>query len=728
MNIKTYFSVAACTLPMAMSVSAQEVESPDSPDNAEFETIIVTAQRRDQALQDVPLAISAFNKGSIERGDLDSVGKLEGQVPGLVVSTTNTRSNISIRGIGSGLATAAAESGVPVNVDGVYMTRTTLQGTVFADLQQIEVLRGPQGTLYGRNATGGTINIWTKQPDDELSGEVSTLQGNAGRKRVRGVFSTPISETLSARFGLEFDENDGHVKNITLDEMADPEEHKSARAVFNWMATDELDVVFRVNVSEDEVGAMFNQYLSTQGAIVNPISDIAPNPPFLPAGYTAGQSSDDKLNIRNDQRSRLSFEDKVFSLTASYDMDWAVLKSVTAYQEHVTLGISDNDGTSGAYATQSVDDDSEAWTQEFTLSGDDDNLDWVVGTWYLDDTLEAKQEITLIGFFPDLGPAQAAPVFNYNQETESLAVFGQATYHVSDSLRLTAGLRYTDEEKTVYQTVAGFGAPAEGTDNLSYTEVSPKASIDYNLNDDMMIYASVSKGFKAGGVNVNQIGQIYDPETLLSYETGLKSDWLEGHFQANVNAYYYDFEGFQANSIVGISSVTTNAADAEVTGLEFEFRLIPMDGLTLKTNVAWADSEFGEYFAPNTFGPTGVTNLEGNRLPSQAEYSGNISALYELSVGDGLVTLSFDHAFSSSYYLDIDNSDYAEQGSYGKTNIRASYLFEAGSLEGLELSLFANNLEDDLQLTKVKAGNILAGVMAEYSDPRTFGAELRYRF
>lgn len=696
----------------AQNADAQAAQSAEA-ENAGIEAIVVTAQRRAQNLQDVPIAITALSSEAIARGDINALDKLGGQVPGLKVAIGADRTNIAIRGIGSNITNIAAEGGVAVNVDGVYMTRTTLNGATYSDLAQIEVLRGPQGTLYGRNATGGAVNITTRNPDGALDGTLSALVGNAGRFRVRGAIGVPLDgDKLSVRISGDYEKLSGYRNNLTLNEKADPEDHRSGRIALRWAPNDDLEVILRASISHDEVANVIQFGASVPG-------------PFNPIRQ-GGQTSVDPRNIRNDSRSRLNFRDEVYSATISYDLGGVTVKSVTAYQRHRFDQQADVDGTSLNYATVDFNERSPAVTQEVTLAGNSRKFNWVVGGWYMDDDARAIMRFQLPGI------RRPPFAFDYTQKTKAFAFFGQATYSITDTLRVTGGLRYSDETKTLFQVLPGPpGAPGCPSARNKYNDLSPKFGIDFDVAKNVLLYASATKGFKAGGGNVSVCGNIYDPEDLWAYEAGIKSQWLDNRLRVNVNGYYYDYTGYQASQLVNNpapTAIITNAANATVKGVEGELQIEPIRGLTFNVNAAWADSKFGNFVTTAQFGgpPVAVT---GNRLALTPEFSGNLALQYERSLGSsGVITARFEHNWSSSFFFDPYNNPLTGQGAYGISNARLSYEFEEGALKGFILSAFVNNIQDKDILNRADGSGIFGGTRLSYDRPRTFGAEVRFKF
>lgn len=702
---------------IGMPAAALAQDSAAGDDNTLAE-IVVTAQRRSQQLQDVPIAITALNDEAIQRSDLSTVSSLNGQVPSLNITSGAERTNISIRGIGSNITNIAAEAGVPVNIDGVYMTRVTLSGATYGDLSQIEVLRGPQGTLYGRNATGGAVNIWTKVPDGTYTGDVSVLAGNGGRFRARGAVGLPIDgDRLSARVGIDVETLDGYRKNLYLGEKADPEDHLSGRAAVRWAPTENFTAILRASVSDDEVAGPIIQY----GGVLSP---SGPNP--IRSG---GVVAVDPTHVNADQRTRSEYRDQVYSATLTWDLDGAELKSVSAFQRHKFDSVQDADGTSANYVVVNFLENSPAFTQEVTLSGDTSSFNWIVGGWYMDDEANADLDFKLTG------PRLPSILISYNQKTKAYAGFGQLTYNILDTLRATAGLRYSDETKHLTLT-KNFPPPActNRQDKNSYNDLSPKFGLDYDVTSNFLLYASATKGFKAGGANLSVCGNVYDQETLWSYESGIKTQWLNNHLRLNLNGYYYDYKDYQASTLAGDGSptlVTRNAASATVKGLELELTALPTQGLSVDLAATYADARFDDFISPLQIAPSGSTttiNLAGNRLPASPKFSGNVAVQYDMDISPGVLSLRGEHRWSGSFYFDQYNSPFVKQRSYGMSNVRVGFAFEQGPLEGMEVSAFVHNLEDKQVLNRSEFSSLFGGIRNDYQRPRTFGTELRYQF
>lgn len=761
---------------------SQDVAEEQETSRRQIEEITVTAERRETSLQETPIAISAFSENDIERSDLDSLQNIQTQVPGLVYAETQSYAQVTIRGVGLELPFASGEPGVALNVDGVYLPRSATSSAMQSDLERIEVLRGPQGTLYGRNSTGGTVNFWTKTPNGETEGDLSLLAGDENRLRVRGGVSFPIiGETLSARVSFATEEHDGYRTNLFTGDQTDGIDHKSIRAVVRWVPSDDLEMLFRYSYSRDDNGGPSFSY----GTEVLPANSPASYGGTLPLSST---------EFYNDFPADAQRRNEMSSLTINYDLPLfggSTLKSITAYQTFEWEFEGDLDGTDIPYVEARDMEEADSWTQEITLSGATEKLQWVIGGFYFTDRADSsfyrnyRVPESYGPNFPEIG-------FFYEQDIDAWAVFTQGTYSLTDRLRLTLGARYTNEKKDFtnnlyFHTAAVhvpalptfdslFGArqeipttgpfagqyPAEpggvlynggGIDNNQagftclnlrhdgeWNDTTAKVGLDFDVADDFLFYASVSTGFKAGGGNVGGCGDQFDPEDILAYEMGFKSEWFDNRLQVNLAGFYYDYQDYQAVIyLANIGGETRNASDAEVYGAELEFVAVPFEGLQIRGGGSLQSAEFGDFLTDDALCDPAVANcvdlnLKGNHLPRSPEKSFFVNAEYQRPVGDwGTMALRYEYSWTDEYYFTPFNRDFVKQDSYSISNVRlilgtAGGRFE-GSLGDSELHFFVNNLtdEDELLGGVIEVAGV-GGTWNQWLDPRTYGVELRVRF
>ena len=738
-----------------------------------IEEIVVTAERREKSVQDTPIAISAFSAAEIGRSDLDAIENIQFQVPGLVYAEVESYSQVTLRGVGLEVLATAGEPGVAFNIDGVYLPRSTTSNVILSDLERIEILRGPQGTLYGRNTAGGAINLWTKVPSGEYEGDISVLFGNENRFRTRAAISFPIGEQLSARVGFASDEHDGYrrnefagggaqhggactIANCRVKREIDERDHDSFRGVLRWVPTDDAEVLWRYAYSRDHNGGPSFQY----GTEIIPA--LAPS-------FFGGISGDRGSNFQNDFPSKIVRRTQSFSQTISLDLSlpWlgdTTLKSVTAYQKFYWRYHADNDGTDIAFLNALDTEETKTWSQELTLSSAGDGpLEWVGGLFYFSDRADSGRfdrpfenpETYVNPILPEnLG-------FNLNQKIEAWAAFAQGSYHVTDRLRLTVGARFTREEKdfknhidfTLTDVQGGFFGIPGGTLLVScpgvehdndWSKWTPKFGIDYSATDDILLFASISRGFKAGGANGFACGEQFDQEDLWAYEVGVKSQWFNNRLQVNLAGFYYDYEDFQALIFTEAASRLENASDADVWGAELEFVVVPFEGFQLKGGGSLQKAAFDDFPTVDQMCQPGVPEnlnagcsrarqLKGNDLPRAPRKSWFVNAEYERPIGDwGTGALRYEFSWTDKYYFTPFNNFYTQQTAFSLSNVRFIYGTSGGRLEDrlgdMELHLYINNWGNKDYLGSEIEVTLTGGTLAQWQNPRNYGVELRYRF
>ncbi len=720
----------------------------------QIEEVVVTGLRRETNLQTTPIAISAFSADDIVRSNLDSIANLQFHVPGLTYASSLSNAQFTLRGVGVEIPTMAGESGVALNIDGVYQARHFIASGIHDDLERIEVLRGPQGTLYGRNATGGAMNLWTKTPPESTEAEFSALVGDNNRYRIRSALGGPVNENLGLRLSYTTDQSDGLRRNNFNGDKLDDTDHSSLRGALRYTPAEDLEILVRYDYARDRDHGPTLQH---NGQLI----------PFGPVTF-GGTLEPDAQRVNVDRR--LSNDRRVWGLSSTIKLDLhglpligdATLNSITSFRNNELELDGDLDGTEANFLNTNSEQNSKVWIQELTLSSaGDGKLDWVVGAYFFKDRADTHFFYTL----PDLGALGQSIldaggtgfdvldaeivdnfVFGMDQDTEAWALFGEATYHVTERLRATFGIRFSDEEKDTDQTVS-FGVPGledipgfghdfflcEGLETeLEYTSWTPKFSVDFDVAESVMAYASASRGFKGGGVNPDACGADYDPETLWAYEIGMKSQWLDDRLRLNLVGFFYDYEDYQAAVNVASSSQIENAADAEVLGFEAELLAFPFEGFQLTAGLSIQNAEFEEYFSLNPFFGN-IEDLKGNQLPRAPDKTFFINGDYTVPISDlGSASLRYEYAWSDNYYFTSFNETYSEQSSYSLSNARLILATAGGRLEDtlgdFELHFFVNNLGDKDHLTLVIDAATVGGPMSHYADPRRYGVELKYRF
>ena len=712
----------------------------------EIEEIVVTAQKRESDLQETPIAITALTADNIEERQIDAMRQVQYYAPNLVFNSLGGTTNLYLRGIGTDINDSLAEPGVALYVDGVYQGVTGDQSAVYNDLERIEVLRGPQGTLYGRNSTGGNVHIFTRKPDFDPSFNASLLLGDYGRvKGSIGAQTGVIEDRLAMRGNLVVDQSDGYRDNPFDGKKIEERDLISGSISALITPTDSLEILLRGDYTDREDDTPRWDYM-----------DVVPGSglnPFLFGGVAATETGDVMNNGETE------YKTKIWGLSGT--VDWNVgsvtVRSITAYRESDWGGPYDNDGTDINFLQAKPAQTSEQFSQELDVIGTafDDRLDWIVGAYYFqqDSMGEYTYELEAIqglieGAFglppggladPTLNPFYAVryngdtpyPIpFNdihTEQDTSSAAAFVQGTLHFTDRFRMIAGVRYTSDEKDIKQFRRTNVAP-DGCEDLrqdkQWDDVTWKLGADFDLAEDVLLYGSVSRGFHAGGFNGGGCGDEYDPESLIAYEAGLKMLLANRRVQLNLSGFYYDYDDYQARQFLGGFAVIENATKATVTGAEAEFVMRPVTGLEIDGSVSWLDGEFDEFLSDNPMTPgVQLEDLEGNRLLRAPEYSYNLGAQYTFALGiASSLTARYEVAFKDDYYVTIFNEDYARIDSL--TVQHARLIWSNGGK--WQIQGFVENLSDEKYLEALVVVPTLGGTMGLWALPRTWGLQISY--
>ncbi|GAB4187483.1 MAG: TonB-dependent receptor [Wenzhouxiangellaceae bacterium] len=775
-------AIAADDETAAVTTSTDESED----DVSQLGAVTVTAQQREESIQEVPISINVFSARDARELNAFDINDLGQYTPGLETNNlTVTQPRYTIRGITTNDFGIGSDPAVGVYIDGVYVGRSGAAQLNFNDIERVEILKGPQGTLFGRNAAAGAIHVVTQQPQAGAEGNLRYQYGNFDRHRAEGLFNTSLSDQLYARGSFVINQRDGWIDN-NLGPDLDDEDQFSLRLGLLWDISANTDV--RLSLDYDEISQD-----AQQGASLN--AGIAPADPF--GAFETDLDSDESRDVFG------------ASLTVTSRWDEMYFTSISAYREFESNNLQDEDGSADPrffFATENIEDQQQ-FSQEFRLQSDNRGpLRWTVGASYFYEEGEQRSDVMvttnsldtfflfsngvpaeqipqvplgagLNGFFLSaFGPAleqislaSGIPVENIAAamvqanlgrdwleqtsnalEARSYAIYGDLTYALTERLDLTLGLRYTYDEKdfsifSAYQNnivipVPGvdpvpFGiiffdqfAPAEAQSD-DWDALTPRVVLEYEWQDNVMTYASFTEGFKAGGFNSLGVDPPFDPEQVLNFELGMKSTWLGGRLLFNSAIFYYDYDDLQVLKLSGppgvIPTFNVRNADAEGKGVELELALQPLDGLTLSASYGYLDTEITEY---NLFpGETAADDLTGQPLSSMPEHMFNLTARYSWYLGDGSeLRLRGDYSYTGDR---VDNSGLNPGrgiDSYDLVNLRLSWL---SADYHWELAAFVTNLFDEEYLFSIGGqGEALGSPVARRGYPRFYGIDLSYSF
>jgi iron complex outermembrane receptor protein len=713
----------------ATEAQAAPVEQEDS------QVIIVTAQKREQAIQDIPASVSSLGTEALEQRGIRDVQALQFQTPSIQSGNSVGITQISIRGVGMNVTTPTTQPGVGVYVDGVYQTRTALGGLSQLDLARVEVLRGPQGTLYGRNATGGAVNFITASPSNKFEGFV--LAGYAGYDdwRLQGLVNLPVTDRLRTRLTVEYhDQNDGFVKNV-IPGSPDVDSNKSLMARLKVAADLSDNATFELSA--------FGGHGS--GAVDYLVLREPPNAASIainPALAFAIVPSEDHRTSAN-RPSKSDRDTWGFTGTFSWDVGPARLKSITGYYHSKYMNDYDGDGTNLDFVPVRDWAKSDSLSQEFNLSGDSGPVEWLAGLYYLHDKFTLNQRFDFpIGFPPFfLPPSTFLTIDATPYKTKAYAAFADGSVHLNEKLKLLAGARYSKEKQDVTQSSAVgldlgggveiplFALCSDLRTKLEFESFTPRGGVQYDFDDSKNAYLTVSRGFKAGGVNESACtDNIYKPEKITAYEAGVRTQLANGRVTLNATAFHYNYTNFQVQQILGLQALIVNAPKATVNGLEIETLFAPNRHWSINANLALLDSEYGEGFYNTDVlnRAAGVQDVEGNQLNRSPKASGNIGLQYRtgpLSFGE--LTARGDLYLTSRYYFREFNSPEDSQDGYALVNLN---LIWDSPGERFQARLYANNLFDANYITTLGANENVGARFMTWGTPRQLGVELRARF
>lgn len=710
-KIGTRLGFGAALLLTGVSAQAQTTADQSAVDDED--NIIVTGTKTGATLlQDTPLAVTAFSADMLEKTGIKDIRDLAAVTPNLLVTQNASFSQVYIRGIGSNNVFGGSDPSSTIHLDGVYLARPASYLSNFLDVERIEVLRGPQGTLYGRNSVGGTINVISRKPGNMFEGKMQATYGSYNFARVEGYVSGPVVEDkLAASFSIIGSRRDGYLENVVPGVGdADNERTIGARGQLRFTPSTPLEIIIRTDYlhSDDALAGYIKMLQPTAdpvaNSVINDLHKIAVN--IQPTSNRRQWGSAAEIN---------------------YDlMPGMQLKSLTAYRANRLVQVGDTDGTSLNLRRTDQFEDQHQFSQEFNLVGSTGALTYILGAYYFNEHIDVAAAVTT---FPTVR-AGFSPTIN----TDALAGFAQGNYALTDWLTVTAGIRYTSETKRIDQyalntsLITGLplaGNPLSYSLEDTYNAWTPKFGIELRPADGVLIYASATKGFKSGGFNFSSRNpnQGFDPETLWSYEAGAKLDLFNNLMRLNATAFHYDYSDLQVQSFLSPGVVDiTNASDAKVDGVELEGQLRPARWLRIGGNVAYLDARYANYTSALLAGNIPY-DASGNRLNLAPKWSYSAFAELNTDVGDGAIFARGEYNYRSRQFFTAENAGLDTQAAYALLNASVGYTFPG---DKFELMAFGRNLTDREYVTST--ASFAAGRVGRVGEPRTYGIRAVVKF
>lgn len=750
-----------------------------------IEEIVVTAQKRAQSLQDIPLAVTVFTGDVLREDDILSLQDIGNRTPGLLFSAFSVgQPEITIRGVGTKEDGAAASDSTIVSIDDVYIAARTAQVFDIFDLERIEVLRGPQGTLYGKNSIGGSINFVTTVPDENTRIRLRQTFASYGRVDTGGLVSGQISENVFGKLSFSRRSNDGYLRNLLTGEQQGGINTFSYRAMLRITPKDNLEVIFSFDSADDNLGQTNREPV---GGVGFHGGGNASDPVAVNIALGGAGSPFDTLA---DVEGFTDREVRGYSIKINYDMDWATLTSISSFRESSFDWLEDSEGLpastvfadltafpAGFFAppetgfafdvSDAAVETTEQITQEFRLTSPSENrLTWVAGLFYSHEEIDRTETFD----FPSIGgpgpgqPSVATSIQSNN--SESLATYGQASFAVTDALTVTGGVRFSYEKKNIgVGAVAASGLnlllrpnlfdptlfdPADPataaaqctgawvglicTANEDWGNVTGRFAVDWQAMEDVLLYASFSTGFKSGGFTGGASTPLrgstpFSPEHAKNYEIGVKSRFLERRVLFNATAFFNDLSNLQVTRFFQPFDgqfgefITENAGSAEVYGLEIEAVALITDNLEVGGNYAYLDAQFTSFTGTPSI--TGTGDFTGNRLRLSPKHSASLYARLTWDLVYGQMAAKVNYRYQSLAFLDPNNNAITTIPSYDIWDIRLAFTSPDGRWE---IAGFVKNLGNERYRTHVFSQRGSRIAFALFGEPRTGGVTVSLNY
>ncbi|MCB1677564.1 MAG: TonB-dependent receptor [Halioglobus sp.] len=713
-----------------------------------IEEVVVTARRRSESLQEVPVSVTTFSATDIEDMGVTDITHISEMTTNLVIQPNaggNDGTMVCMRGLCRTDFTITEDPMVGVYLDGVYISKSI--GSLFdsAELERVEVLRGPQGTLYGKNTLGGAIIFHTRKPSGELGGHATFTAGNYDRTDGKAYLEFPVSDNLAGAVSLMSKRRDPFVDNTLGKDIWD-EDNQAATVALRWTPGDDLTVDYAFDWQKKRERPMVPQLSSATGILLGP-----------PNAANVRPDREDKVTVFGDAVNNTDI--RGHALTVNYDIGDTgfSVKSITGYRDVENLLIANATGADNNLLYNNPDDfEFDAFSQEFQLTGSlaDGFVDFVAGLFYFNEEglYIQHQDFGVFGLFQE---------FKTEIDNTSMAVFGEATFHLTDRFDASIGLRYTDEERKqdhwVTELGSGFtylntreqtynGAPFPLPNEIQEDNVAPRVSLTYQWNDDLMTFLTYARGFKSGGFNHRSFSPLqwgpYDYMTVDSYEIGMKSDWLDNRVRVNLGIFYEELDDMQSQvnavdpAAGGFSTVIQNAAKATVEGFEAEVILRLVEGLTISAGYGYVDAEYDEFLSFDNNSGAIVNIADDRTFEATPEHSYNLSLNYTFpqftSVGELRARVDWSGQSETAFTPKISGNDDLLQDRYDILNARITFDEIAAGNGSLGFSLWARNLADEeykIGGYEVNIGQPLGRVgISQWGEPRTYGLDVTYRF
>lgn len=740
--------------------AAQADQASEATVNEDTGAIIVTARRRSETLQQAPLAMTAIQPSQLQGQAALTIGDLQGAAPNVVITSGGTgaaAANISIRGIAFADIEKSFDPAVGVNIDGIYIGTSTGQMLDFFDIGSIEVLRGPQGTLFGRNTIAGVINVNRTKPTGKLGAKLEAELGSFGQFAARGVFNAPLGADLAFKGFFMHVENDGFYKDIGTGKNRGGGTSKNFGASLLFTPSADFSNLLTIDKQIQDFDPVLGGLSRTGDAFAA----------FLPAEYVNNGVTDGIYDVLTPAPVFGSYSSPGITNEANLTLGSVRITSVTGYRESTDV-LQQDYATAGLYLANR-DQTYRQFSQELRAAGElFDGFDYVAGLYYFNSRYTLAQTTSVFG-----GPATLQQTTGWSK---SYAAFLDLNWEILPQVRLSGGGRFTRDIKALQTTfndpsapAAGFSSPRRSAD---WNKFTPKIGIDYRPNQDLMVYASWSRGYRSGGFNGRGLTPFavslpYDPETVDAYEIGLKSEFFDRKLTVNLAGYYSDYAGIQQTSTVAVpgialpQTVVTNAAAAKIKGFEADVTIRPVERMTIRGSLGYTDASFRGFVVNQpvalsaTLTETRTFDFSGVDMIYAPDVTASINGEYEIPFEgkfSGKVKLNAGYRYLSPYDQQIAadpaiyptaiaaapgavitvprNDPRLRSDAQNLVDVSISVIFDLNSTTTYRLTGFARNLLDDRGTqTAFTAGAFPTfWGFATARQPRVFGVQMGLEF
>jgi iron complex outermembrane receptor protein len=715
---------------LVMAQQAAPAAATAPTQSAQLDEIIVTAQKREQRAIDTPLSVTALDANALADHQIADLVDLAFVSPGLRDGQQNGVNRLFIRGIGLTSFSSGADPSVAFYVDGVYIGRPTEQLSSMYDVDRVEILRGPQGTLYGRNATGGAVNVITNAPTKEFSGYIDETAGNYDLHQTQGAISGPLNDagTVLGRVAFNFLNRGGYGYDYGTHHPVNDANTQNVRGTLDFKISDNVDLSLIAEFTHESD----NDYYTMAFGAYPPNVLAGLQGPSNPANgnVPAGISINNSQNVATalpDIENRRTGE----ALTANLAVDLSDnthFTSISAWRQFQRYNGNNSDDTSAGLGSSLFSERDYQISQSFVLNYRKGNWDTTGG---LDFYYEKIKNFTIVPFpqFTGVfGPGEPIYTQSGDMPIYSFAGYAQTTYSFRPDLRVTLGGRFSAEERHSVGFFSGIPPALTPIDqNKTWRAFTPKLGVEYDFATDTLFYASATNGFKSGTFDIGQVNPAIDPEKVWAYEMGVKTEMLDRRVELTGAVFYYNYKDLQVNKIIGIALVTTNAAAATNKGVELSGRAKVTEHFTVDANFTYLDAKFTDFNSTNPV-TNDVQDLSGNMLPGSPKTQAGIGAAYEFPLHSGAsITARADTEYLSQIYFSEFNVAPLSQGGEAKVNASLKYQSESKKWSA---TLWGKNVANRL----VAANKVVTIAVWGYpiygaiDPPATYGVTFDYKF